>query len=157
MFKNIVLHWTAGAYTPSKTDLEHYHYVINAQGLVQKGKYSPEDNLNCQDGKYAAHCGGGNTGRIGIAICCRRDINTIPTRKQIEAMCKLAAQLCIAYNIQPKQCITHAEFGKQNPNTSSKGKIDINSLPCLTVAGVENCAKVLRNKIQWYYNKIKGV
>ena len=26
MFKGIVLHWTAGNYTPNSTDLEHYHY-----------------------------------------------------------------------------------------------------------------------------------
>ena len=157
MFKNIVFHWTAGNYTPSATDLSYYHYVINAQGIIQKGKYTPNDNLNCKDGKYAAHTGGGNTGRIGLAICCRKDVSTVPTKKQVETMCKLAAQLCITYGLQPKDCITHAEFGKRYPKTSSAGKIDINSLPYAKVQGIKECGDYLRNKTQWYYNQIKGV
>lgn len=155
MFKNIVLHWTAGNYLPSNIDKEHYHYLIDKEGNIYTGKYKPEDNLNCNDGKYAAHCGGGNTGRIGIAICCRRELNFPPQQKQVEAMCKLAAQLCIAYNLIPSNCITHAEFGQQNPKTSSAGKIDINSLPYAKVSGITKTAEYLRNKINWYYLKIK--
>lgn len=157
MFKNIIFHWTAGNYNPSSTDIIHYHYLINAQGLVTKGKYNPNDNLNCRDGKYAAHCGGGNTGRIGIAICCRKDMTTLPTKKQVEAMCKLAAQLCFTYGLSPKSCITHAEFGQNNPKTSSYGKIDINSLPYAKIQGITECGNYLRNKTQWYFNQIKGV
>ena len=67
--KRIILHWTAGAYQPNSTDYEHYHYLVTGDGLVVKGKYKPEDNKNCNDGKYAAHTGGGNTGSIGIAMC----------------------------------------------------------------------------------------
>lgn len=156
MFKNIVLHWTGGNYTPCSTDLNHYHYLIDGQGNVKVGKYEPRDNENCTDGKYAAHCGGGNTGRIGIAICCRRDINTPPTKKQVEAMCALAAQTCINYGLQPSQCITHAEFGKQHPKTSSAGKQDINSLPYIGLRGIEEVADYLRGKIKWYYNQYKG-
>lgn len=156
MYKNIVLHWTAGNYKPSGTDIQHYHYIIDGDGGIKMGCYSPEDNLNCQDGKYAAHCGGGNTGRIGIAICCRKDINTPPLKKQVEAMCKLAAQLCYIYNLKPKDCITHAEFGKKHPNTSSAGKIDINSLPYIGLRTVEEVGSYLRNKINWYYLKVKN-
>lgn len=155
MFKNIVFHWTGGNYTPCSVDLEHYHYLIDGQGGVHTGKYTPEDNINCNDGKYAAHCGGGNTGRIGLAICCRKDLNTLPTRKQVEAMCNLAAQLCYVYGLKPIDCITHAEFGQANPKTTSYGKIDINELPYAAVKGVKPCGDYLRNKIQWYYNKIK--
>ncbi len=157
MFKNIVLHWTAGNYTPNQTDLTHYHYLVNGQGGIKAGKYHPEDNLDCTKGNYAAHCGGGNTGRIGIAICCRRDINTPPTKKQVEAMCNLAAQLCMTYNLQPKQCLTHAEFGKQHPKTSSAGKIDINYLPYIGLRGIEEVGDYLRNKVLWYYKHIKEV
>lgn len=157
MFKNIVMHWTGGNYTPCSVDKEHYHYLVNGQGTVITGKYEPRDNENCTDGKYAAHCGGGNTGRIGIAICCRRDINTPPTKKQVEAMCKLAAQLCIAYGLQPKQCITHAEFGKQHPKTTSAGKIDINSLPYIGLRGVEEVGDYLRGKIKWYHKQLTEV
>lgn len=157
MYKNIVLHWTAGNYKPCKTDIDHYHYVIDGDGLVKAGKYEPRDNLNCTDGKYAKHCGGGNTGRIGIAICCMKDNKTPPTRPQVEAMCHLAARLCTIHGLQPNKCITHAEFGMNNKKTSSYGKIDISSIPYAKVIGVTTTGDYLRNKIQWYYNRIKGV
>lgn len=152
-FKNIILHWTAGNYYPCSVDKEHYHYVIDKDGNVHVGKHTPNDNLNCMDGNYAAHCGGGNTGRIGIAICCRKNIYMPPTRRQVEAMCSLSAQLCLTYGLQPKDCITHAEFGAANYKTSSFGKIDINSLPYAKVSGIRETGDYLRNKIQWYYNK----
>lgn len=147
-FKNIVLHWTAGNYFPCETDLKSYHYVIDKDGKIYRGKYFPEDNLNCKDGKYAPHCGGGNTGRIGIAICCRKDVKTPPVRKQVEAMCNLAAQLCECYNLKPSDCITHAEFTTK--------KIDINSLPYEKLSGVKPVADYLRNKIQWYHKQWLG-
>lgn len=155
MFKNIILHWTGGNYNPCSSDIVHYHYLINGEGNVKNGKYEPRDNENCTDGKYAAHCGGGNTGRIGIAICCMKDKNTPPTRKQVEAMCNLAARLCTIYGLKPYQCITHAEFGQQHPKTSSYGKIDINQIPYTKVSGIKPCGDYLRNKIQWYYNQYK--
>lgn len=157
MFRNIVLHWTAGNYKPCKTDIDHYHYVIDGDGLVKAGKYEPRDNLNCTDGKYARHCGGGNTGRIGIAICCMKDNNTPPKKPQVEAMCHLAARLCTLHGMMPSQCITHAEFGMKNKKTSSYGKIDISSIPYANIIGVTTTGDYLRNKIQWYYNRIKGV
>lgn len=156
MFKNIVLHWTGGAYTPCSTDLEHYHYIIDNAGKIYKGKYHPRDNMNCTDGKYAAHCGGGNTGRIGIAICCRKDTNTPPTRRQVEAMCKLAAEVCKTYGLSPTKVITHAEFGITHPKTSSYGKIDINSLPYANKEGILECANYLRNKVLWYWEEQNG-
>ena len=155
MYKNIVLHWTAGGYKPNLVDKEHYHYIIDSKGNVYNGKFTPEDNLNCNDGKYAHHCGGGNTGRIGVAICCRKDLNTLPTQKQVEAMCNKAAELCVLYRINPDRVITHAEFGQQKPKTSSYGKIDINSIPYAGKEGIKECGDYLRNKVLWYYTKIR--
>lgn len=157
MYKNIVLHWTAGAYYPCNIDLRAYHYVVDKDGITHKGLYKPSDNLNCKDGKYAAHCGGGNTGRIGIAICCKRDGNTPPTKLQIEALCHLAASLCITYGLQPNECITHAEFGITHQYTSSFGKVDINEIPYTNLKGIKECGDYLRNKINWYYLKLKEV
>lgn len=155
--KSIVNHWTAGGYTPNKTDLTHYHFVVDGDGKVYDGKYKPMDNMNCADGKYAAHVGGGNTGRIGIAICCRKDINTPPTRKQVEAMCEFNAHLCIIYGLNPlKQVETHAGFGLRHPNTSSAGKIDINSLPYIGLRGINEVEDYIRRKTYWYYLKLKG-
>ena len=157
MFKSIILHWTAGNYFPNNIDLLHYHFLIDGEGVVHKGKYKPVDNINCTDGKYAAHCGGGNTGRIGIAICCRKDNNTPPTKKQIEAMCKVAAECCLEYGVKIQNIETHAEFGQKNPKTSSFGKIDINSIPYAKVSGIKECGNYLRNKALWYYTKLKGL
>lgn len=153
--KGIILHWTAGSYFPNSTDLLHYHFVIDGEGKVHKGKYEPRDNENCTDGKYAAHCGGGNTGRIGIAICCRKNLNTYPTQKQVEAMCKLSAELCNLYGLSPAKVLTHAEFGQQHSKTSSYGKIDINSIPYANKKGIKECGDYLRNKVLWYCTKIK--
>jgi hypothetical protein len=155
MFKGIILHWTAGNYTPCDTDILHYHYIIDGSGKVFTGRYSPDDNLNCIDNKYAAHCGGGNTGRIGISICCRKNKNTPPTKVQIEAMCKKAAECCIKYNISPSKVQTHAEFGITHPKTTSFGKIDINSIPYDNINGIEECGSYLRKKVLWYYIKLK--
>mgnify|MGYP003620530055 FL=1 len=57
----IIIHWTAGAPVPNAVDKEHYHFIIDQEGKAHIGNYKPEDNINCKDGKYARHTGGGNT------------------------------------------------------------------------------------------------
>ena len=136
--KKVVIHWTAGANQPNNTDYEHYHYLVNKDGIVIAGKYTPEDNENCNDGKYAQHCGGGNTGAIGVSMCGmygfkdKNNVGEYPlTKKQCEATFKLVAELCKKYNIAitNKTVLTHYEFGQSHPNTSSYGKIDIVYMP----------------------------
>lgn len=148
----ITIHWTAGTYVPNETDKQAYHFLIDGEGKVHKGKYKPEDNINCQDGVYARHCGGGNTGNIGIALCGMYSQDYPIKRIQLEAACKLTAQLCDKYGIRitNKNIVTHAEFGKQHPHTTSAGKIDIINLPCVAVYGVDNVGNWIRNKVQWY-------
>ena len=67
--KKIIIHWTAGRYVPNSVDLLHYHFLIDKYGRINYGIFKPEDNENCYDGKYAQHCGGGNTGCIGVSCC----------------------------------------------------------------------------------------
>lgn len=159
----IVLHWTAGGKQPNTTDLKHYHFLVDGDGLIRQGIHSPEDNENCKDGQYAAHTGGGNTGAIGLALCgmvgyndttkeCIDSTNMV-TRVQFEAMFSYTAMLCKKYNIPIKNVTTHAEFGLTHPKTSSKGKIDINYIPYAGLEGVEECGDYIRNKIQWYYER----
>lgn len=152
----ITIHWTAGTYVPNETDKQAYHFLIDGEGKVHKGKYKPEDNINCQDGVYARHCGGGNTGNIGIALCGMYSQDYPIKRIQLEAACKLTAQLCDKYGIRitNKNIVTHAEFGKQHPHTTSAGKIDIINLPCVAVYGVDNVGNWIRNKVQWYRSKM---
>lgn len=56
--KRIVIHWTAGGYAPTDYEKQFYHYLVDDKGNVHSGKYKPEDNLNVNNGKYAAHTGG---------------------------------------------------------------------------------------------------
>ena len=152
----ITIHWTAGMYKPNDCEKSHYHFLIDGDGNVVKGKYKPEDNINCQDGKYAPHTGGGNTGNIGVAICGMWNNDVVITRKQVEACCKLVAELSDKYGIpiSSKNIFTHAEFGNRYPNSTSRGKRDIDRLDCVCVYGVEPVGRWLRNKISWYRSKI---
>ena len=152
----ITIHWTGGNYKPNATDKSHYHFLVDGEGNITNGNYTPEDNINCKDGKYAPHCGGGNTGNIGIALCGMYDSRYPIIRKQLEAMCKKVAELSKKYgiSINNKNILTHAEFGNANPHTTSYGKIDINKLPCVAVYGVKQCGDWIRNKVNWYRSKM---
>lgn len=162
--KRIILHWTAGSYQSNHTDFEHYHYLVNGQGLVIEGKYKPEDNLDCTDGKYAQHTGGGNTGSIGVSMCGmlgfknRANVGQYPlTKAQVERCFKLVAELCKKYNIAitPQTVLTHYEFGKSHPKTKSAGKIDIVYLPPYPTVEQNKIGDFIRGKIQWYYKNLK--
>lgn len=161
--KRIILHWTAGTYNPNATDLEHYHYLVDGEGKVHTGKYTPEDNENCNDGKYAAHTGGGNTGSIGISMCSmygyksRAYWGEYPILKvQFEACMKLTAELCKKYNIAvtPNTVLTHYEFGQKHPKTTSFGKIDITYLPPYPWVAKEDVGSFIRTKVKWYLSKM---
>lgn len=153
---------TAGAYKPNATDLAHYHYLIDDEGKVYEGNFKPEANLNCQDGVYAAHCGGGNTGAIGVALCgmagykSPQNVGKYPLKQiQFERAYKLCAQLCKKYalDINPITVMTHYEFGKRNPQTSSAGKIDINFIPYNPTLKPDEVGDFIRGKVRWYYER----
>lgn len=161
--KKVVIHWTAGANQPNNTDYEHYHYLVNKDGIVIAGKYTPEDNENCNDGKYAQHCGGGNTGAIGVSMCGmygfkdKNNVGEYPlTKKQCEATFKLVAELCKKYNIAitNKTVLTHYEFGQSHPNTSSYGKIDIVYMPPYPEIEKNKVGDFIRNKVRWYLGRL---
>ena len=161
--KKVVIHWTAGTNQPNNTDYEHYHYLVNKDGIVIAGKYTPEDNENCNDGKYAQHCGGGNTGTIGVSMCGmygfkdKNNVGEYPlTKKQCEATFKLVAELCKKYNIAitNKTVLTHYEFGQSHPNTSSYGKIDIVYMPPYPEIEKNKVGDFIRNKVRWYLGRL---
>ena len=75
---------------------------------------------------------------------------------------KLCAQLALKYEIPIKSTtvMTHYEFGKSHPETSSRGKIDITFLPPFSWLEKDEIGKFIRSKIKWYLNQItnnKGV
>ena len=161
MMNKIIIHWTAGTYQPNTTDLEHYHFLIDGEGKKHNGKYKPEDNENCNDGKYAAHTGGGNTGAIGVSMCAMAGFNSAAscgnypiTPVQLEACFKLCAELCKKYNIPVENVWTHYEFGINHPDTTSHGKIDIIYLPPYPLVKRNEVGGFIRNKIRWYLNKM---
>ena len=157
--KRIIIHWTGGTNQPNNIDFQHYHYLINKDGVVTMGKYKPEDNENCKDGKYAKHTGGGNTGSIGVAMCGMagfKNVNEVGlyplTRVQCERCFKLVAELGKKYNIaiSSSNVMTHYEFGKKNPNTESAGKIDIVYLPPFPNVLRSEVGDFIRNKVRWH-------
>lgn len=157
----IIIHWTAGTYQPNTTDLEHYHFLIDGEGKKHNGKFKPEDNENCNDGKYAAHTGGGNTGAIGVSMCAMAGFNSTAscgnypiTPVQLEACFKLCAELCQKYNIPVENVWTHYEFGINHPDTTSHGKIDIIYLPPYPLVKRNEVGGFIRSKIRWYLNKL---
>lgn len=162
--KRIIIHWTAGTNYVTEFERQFYHYLIDKDGIVINGRYKPEDNEDCHDGNYAAHCGGGNTGSIGVAMCGMygyKSFNSVGkyplTKIQCERMFKFVAELCKKYDIAitPDTVMTHYEFGQKHPNTSSFGKIDIIYLPPYPEQPKEIIGNFIRNKVKWYYNKLK--
>ena len=156
------LHWTAGSNNPCETDLQAYHYCVDKLGRIYAGIYDPKDNIDCYDGKYAKHCGGGNTGCIGLSVCgmagfdlSKKQTRYPLTQKQIESLCCLTAYLSIKYGIliTEKSVFTHYEFDKKKKNP--EGKIDITYLHCLPHLSTNSIGKYLRQKISWYREKIK--
>lgn len=173
--KRIIIHWTVGQYKPNAHELDCYHYLISYDANnkekpvdVHQGVHKPEDNINCNDGKYAAHTGGGNTGSIGVALCGMlgyehnektniRKLGSCPLKQeQFERCFKLCAELCKKYalTISPITVMTHYEFGKRNPQTSSRYKIDINFIPYLPNIRPEEVGNYIRNKVQWYFDRL---
>jgi len=163
MVKRIILHWSAGRYYPSDFEKQFYHYLIDVEGNVYSGKYKPEDNDDCTDGKYAAHTGGGNTGSVGVCMCGMYGFKSAaqPGKFQIgnaqfEACMKFCAQLCKKYNLEinSNTVLTHYEFGKANPKSSSAGKIDIIYLPPYSWVAQNDIGNFIRSKVRWYKERI---
>jgi hypothetical protein len=151
MHRKIINHWTAGRYVPNKDELNHYHFMV--------------DNDNTSDGVYAAHTGGGNTKRIGIALCgmmgfvCEKKQGMFPiTKFQIDTMCKLNAEILIQEGWEQAtedNLLTHYEFGLKNPQTSSAGKIDINFLPAYSNFKANEVGDFIRKKVNEEITKIR--
>lgn len=160
--KRIIIHWTAGTYYPTEYEKEHYHYLVDKDGKIHNGKFRPEDNEICKQGKYAAHTGGGNTGSIGVSICAmagfknKLNIGKFPIlKKQFENTMAFCADLAIKYKLEvsPQTVMTHYEFGLKNPKTTSAGKIDITYLPPYNWVNKEEIGSFIRSKIKWYIQK----
>ena len=134
----IVVHWTAGGHKASSVDKEHYHIMIEGDGKLVRGDHPIDDNLNCNDGDYAAHTKGCNTNSIGVSVCAMLDAVEKPfshgpypiTAMQIEALEDVLVDLCKTYKIAvtDKTVLSHAEVQK-NLGIAQNGKWDISWPP----------------------------
>lgn len=160
--KRIIIHWTAGGTVPNCHDKECYHYLVDNMGKIHNGIFKPEANEICKPGMYAPHTGGGNTGSIGVALCGmmgfknKNNVGRYPiTKIQFEAAMQLCSILTKKYNIPVSKntILTHYEFGKAHPDTTSAGKIDIIFLPPYPWVEQEEIGNFIRTKVRWYLQK----
>jgi hypothetical protein len=138
IMRRVICHWTAGGYVPSENDLEHYHVLVDGDGVLHRGEHTIADNESAADGEYAAHTRGTNTGSIGVSMCCMVGAKERPfsagsaPMKQVQwdSMIDVVAQLCKAYAI-PVSATTvlgHGEVQK-NLGRPQSGKWDPMKLP----------------------------
>lgn len=167
--KKIVLHWTAGKYSPSYPERYYYHYLITDKGEIIKGLFPPEFNFKDlskmpPDYNYAQHTGGGNSYAIGVAFCgmmgfCLSEPGSTDyplTKVQLEAGFEFVAKLAQKYSIpiQKSTVFTHYEFGLLHPKTTSRGKIDISFLPPYSSISSNRVGDFIRNKVAYYFQKL---
>lgn len=137
--KRIILHWTAGSYNVSGIDVQHYHYIIDGDGMVVIGLHKPEANLAqpLVSGKYAAHTLNCNTGSIGVALAGMSgakengDYGKYPLKKeQFDTLYTVLGDLCLHYDIPVtrKTLLSHAEV-QTELRITQKGKWDISVIP----------------------------
>lgn len=134
----IICHWTAGSYSVSDIDKEHYHFIGDGNGVVHRGDHSVADNENTKDGDYAAHTLGCNTGSIGVSLACMLNAVESPfkpgpypmKRDQWDLLIRMLAQLCEHYQIpvNRRTVLSHAEV-QGTLGIQQRGKWDYTRLP----------------------------
>lgn len=171
--ERIIIHHSAGQYKANADDMSKYHDMIEYDlktktSKLIHGKRKPEDNISCSDGVYAEHCGGLNTGSIGIAACCHlgyegaKNPGKFPIQQiQFELMCKQIAVRCKQYNIplDDQHVRTHAEVGwyaetLKSPGLLSQniGKIDFIYLSFKPELQPHEIGNYIRSKVKYYLN-----
>ncbi|WP_164555287.1 peptidoglycan recognition protein family protein [Paracoccus haematequi] len=118
----IVGHHSAGPFSVTVADREHYHRIIDGDGKRHSGRHPISANAPgkpLRSGSYAAHTRGLNTGSIGVAMACMHDAKWssprscafFPKAAQVSAFISEMADLAIEYSIPVtrKTVLTHAE------------------------------------------------
>lgn len=132
----IVMHHSAGFREVSAVDKEHYHRIVDGDGVIHSGDHQISDNTPgrpLSPGTYAAHTLNLNSGAIGLAMSCMAeakwsapfDCEAFPTEKQIDSLTTEAARLCREYSILPdrRTVLSHAEV-EVTLGVKQKGKWD---------------------------------
>ncbi|MCB1711732.1 MAG: N-acetylmuramoyl-L-alanine amidase [Candidatus Riesia sp.] len=153
--QRVVCHWTGGAYNVSEVDKEHYHFIIDGEGVVHKGYNDTDDNLNTGDGVYAAHTWGLNTGSIGVTVCCMGGATTsnfgkFPMKElQWKTMAKVVAELCQFYNlpVDKKHVLQHGEVTEVY-GIDQEGKWDVCALPWAPLVKMSQVGDRFREEVK---------
>lgn len=170
--QRVICHWTAGSYHVTPHDRACYHVILcdeQAMGRgtdvrAVRGTRPPAGNDSTQDGDYAAHCRGLNTGSFGLSVACMRDAQPrgpygdSPLTKLLwERMAQAAAEVLVAYDLElsERTCLFHSEvervYGK-----AQAGKWDVDVAPwdpSLTPAEVH---AQFRRKVAHYLKTYHG-
>lgn len=156
--KRIIAHWTAGSYTVSSVDRDHYHFIVSGAGEIVKGDHDVSDNVNTADNDYAAHTRGCNSGSIGISLACMAGARESPfdpgsfpmTQVQWNAMIRAISQLCVFYGIQvtPETVLSHAEV-QGTLGIKQAGKWDFTRLAFdNSLKGAKACGDRMRMEVK---------
>lgn len=153
----IVAHWTAGAYSVSDVDREHYHIIVGGDLKLVRGDNSIKANVSTSDSDgYAGHTKNCNSGSIGIAVACMANADDSPfdagnypmTKGQWLVMAEVAAECCRKYGIKvtPTTVLQHGEVQK-NLGVAQNGKWDCCKLPWMPQATSVQACDAWRNEV----------
>jgi hypothetical protein len=142
--KRIILHWSAGAHTPSDLDRNHYHFIIDGAGRVHNGKWPVSANEKPVKGQYAAHTLNANTGSIGVAVAAMAGAKERPfdagshpiTPAQVQTLVTLCRKLMAEHGIKATRetVLSHAEV-QPTLDIKQRGKWDIAWIPGMDKPG----------------------
>lgn len=162
----VITHWTAGAYAVSNLDKDHYHIIIDGNGVLVRGDHSISDNVNTSDGDYAAHTRGLNTGSIGVSVAAMAGARERPfdpgrfpmNEVQWETMARVVAELCSFYKIPvtPQTVLGHGEV-EDILGVTQSGKWDPMVLPWKLGLTFRQVGDLFRERVAHYLNTAKGV
>lgn len=147
----VILHWTAGAYTPSTLDRAHYHFLIDGEGRPHRGIRGP--------GLYLPHTRNLNTGSVGLSICAMAgavespfDAGRFPLRQvQWERAIQAAADLIARYDLAltERTFLCHSEV-QDVYGVRQRGKWDIDILAFAPNLRPDEVHDQMRAKCGWY-------
>lgn len=155
----IILHWTAGAHKANATDRRHYHFIVEADGKIERGNRSIADNVApLVKDRYAAHTRNANSYSIGVSLACMGGATESPfvpgkwpmTRAQYDRMVEIVAELAKRYKIAvtDKTVLWHSEV-ERNLGIKQAGKWDATRLAFDPgVKGARACGDRLRRDVQ---------
>ena len=157
--QRVIIHWTAGSYRVSGLDRDHYHVVLGGEPgevVAVRGRYTPADNDNCVDRKYAMHVRGLNTGSFGLSAACMGGAKQGGpygqwplTPRLFERLAQAAAEVCKAYDldITERTVLQHGEVQRVYGKPQS-GKFDVCLLPWSP--DEHDVPAIFRRKVLWY-------